>query len=80
MGVTAHVHSRAQIDQPVEWGYQCSQQIRREHIDREYVRETVDGLDATRFSITNARVVDDRASCLPNAIDLLSDPPRLFDT
>jgi hypothetical protein len=79
MGVTAHVHSRAQIDQPVEWGYQCSQQIRREHIDREYVRETVDGLDATRFSIANARVVDDRV--MPaQRIDLLSDPPRLFDT
>ena len=72
------MHSRTQIDQPVGRCYQSRQQVGREHVDGEDVREAIDGLDAVRLPITDTGIMDRRV--VPaQRVDLLGDSPHLGD-
>ena len=58
VGLATSVHARTEVDQPAGCQDQRRQQVRGEHVDSEDVTEAVDGLDAARFAVADADVVD----------------------
>jgi hypothetical protein len=72
MGIGMMVHAGAEIDQPLRPFDQRGEDIGRERVDREDMRQAVGG-DAVAFAIADGGVVNDRAS-LPVGL-VQADPP-----
>jgi hypothetical protein len=72
------LRATAKVDQPFRRLDQSRQQIGRQHIDGEKVRQAVGGLDAARLAVADADIVDDRVM-RPQRIHLVGDAAHLRD-
>jgi len=72
------MQARTQVHQTPGSPNECSQNIGSQRIDREHVRQAVFCRDATRFLVSNGRVVNDGIE-RPSRVDLFGDIVRLPD-